>query len=126
MKAGSAVSNVAVSRDGKWIVSGSHKVMVWNAESYEKVTEFSGHTDGLQAVDVSPDYPDGTRIATGSVDKTACVWSLSTGQRLLGPLKHDYWVVAAKFSPDGRLIRYCYVVQQISSGLRQSERPHPR
>jgi len=45
-----------------------------------------------------------TKIATGSADGTACVWSLLTGEKLLGPLKHNYWVVAAKFSPDGCLI----------------------
>ncbi|KAI9571053.1 hypothetical protein HD554DRAFT_2169413 [Boletus coccyginus] len=41
---------------------------------------------------------------TRSSDETACIWSLSTGEKLLGPLEHDNWVVAAKFSPDGRLI----------------------
>ena len=35
---------------------------------------------------------------------TVFVWSLSTGQRLLGPLQHDHWVVGGKFSPDGSLI----------------------
>lgn len=32
------------------------------------------------------------------------VWSLSTSQRLLGPLQHIDDVVAVKFSPDGQLI----------------------
>ncbi|KAN0091420.1 WD40-repeat-containing domain protein, partial [Tylopilus felleus] len=102
MDAGSIISDIAVSRDGKWIVSGMDNglVIVWNAKSHEKFTQFK-HTDCVDAVDVSP---DGTKIASGSDDKTACVWSLSTGQRLLDPLKHDDWVVGAKFSPDGRLI----------------------
>jgi WD40 repeat protein len=46
----------------------------------------------------------GWDFATGSRDKTVCVWSLSSGERLLGPLKYDHWVVAVKFSPDGHLI----------------------
>jgi WD40 repeat protein len=40
-------------------------------------------------------------------DKTFCVWSFwsfSDGQLLLGPFKHDNWLVAVKFSPDGRRI----------------------
>ena len=101
MNAERAVWDVAVSPDGKWIVSGTRNGFVlWNAESHEKLTEFK-HTGYVYAVDVSP---DGTKIVSGSGDYTAFVWSLSTGQRLLGPLQHDYWVVAVKFSPDGRLI----------------------
>ena len=103
MDAGSAVNNIAVSRDGKWIVSGtiSGELMVWDAEKHKKVTEWKGHrlSEGVQGVDISP---DGTRIATASIDDTACVWSLSTGQRLLS--LNDGFVNAVKFSPDGRLI----------------------
>ena len=102
MNAGSIVLSIAVSRDEKWIVSGSFElVMVWNAESHSKVTEWKAHSDWVQAVDVSR---DGTRIATGSDDKTVCVWFLSTGQRLLGPLQHDSKLAGLKFSPNGRLI----------------------
>ena len=97
MDAGSRVLDIAVSRDGKWVVSGtlSGLVTVWNGR------KFKGHNRGVNAVDVSP---DGTRITTGSDDCTLCVWSLSTGERLLPPLEHDFWVVAVKFSPDGSLI----------------------
>ncbi|KAF8546010.1 WD40 repeat-like protein [Imleria badia] len=113
------IFNIAVSRDGKWIVSGSGKsvwgktgtvesetgesgrVTVWNAESREKVIEWPAHKDFVRAVDVSP---DGTRIATGSDDETVCVWSLSTGQLLLDPLQHNSRVGTVKFSPDGHLL----------------------
>ena len=103
MVAGGDILNIAVSRDGKWVVSGTRigLVTVWNAESYLKVTEWKAHNDAVGAIDVSP---DGTRIATGSNDKTLCVWALSTGKQLLGPLEHVMEVVAAKFSPNGRLI----------------------
>ena len=85
MDAKSPVLNIAVSQDGKWVVSGarSGSVAAWNAESHKKVTEFKAHDSRVCVVDVSP---DATKIATGSGDKTLCVWSLSTGQRLLGPL----------------------------------------
>ena len=104
MDVGSSVHDIAVSQDGKWIVSGTQNgfVTVWNAESHEKVTEIE-HTDDseVDAVDVSP---DGTKIPSGSREETLCVWSLLTSQQLLNPLKHDYWVVCAKFSPDRHLI----------------------
>ena len=76
MDTGSAVNNIAVSRDGRWIVNGtdSGKLAVWDAESQKpKVTGWKGHGEVVIAVDISP---DGKRIATGSKDETACVWSL--------------------------------------------------
>ena len=106
MDGGSPVYAIAASRDGKWIMSGTIRglVTVWNAESNSKVTEVRRHSNrrpGVCAVDVSP---DGSRIATGSDDYTVCVWSLSTGDRLLRPFKHDGEVAAVKFSPNGGLI----------------------
>ena len=101
MNAGSPVYNITVSRDGMWVVSGTHGglVTVWNSESHSKWTEFGGHREEVFAVDVSP---DATKIATGSRDKTACVWSLSTGQLLLDPFRHDFWVAAVKASSPRR------------------------
>ena len=103
MDAGSSVCAIAVSKDGKWVVSGSDRlVTVWNVQNHSKVTEWKAHDRWVCRVDVSP---DGTRIATVSDDGTLCVWSLSTaGERLLGALKHDHWVLVVKFSPNGRLI----------------------
>ena len=97
------VYSIAVSRDGKWIVGGTGRgrVVVWDAESHEKASEFKGHDSLVRAVDMSPDT---TRIASGSYDKTVRVWSHSTGERLLGPLEHDDEVAAVKFSPDGQFI----------------------
>ena len=105
MDAGNAVCGIAVSRDGKWIVSGTGdgRVVVWNSERHSKVTEFRAHgTYGVVSIDISADT---TKIVTVSEDFTARVWSLS-GERLLGLLEHvDHcWAVAAKFSLDGRLI----------------------
>ena len=44
--------------------------------------------------------PDGTRLATGSDDKTARIWDAATGKKLL-EVRHDHWVYAVAFSPDG-------------------------
>ena len=111
MDAGSIIGSLAVSRDGKWVVNGTGvcRVTVWDAavESHSKVKEFKGHSSYVYAVDVSP---DATRMATGSEDGSAYVWSLPAGERLLGPLtlgglaQRGDSVVAVKFSPDGRLI----------------------
>ena len=48
--------------------------------------------------------PDGTRIATGSVDKTVRLWDAATGQPIGQPLRHDDAVISVAFSPDGTRI----------------------
>ena len=102
MDAGSTVFSIAVSRDGKWIVSGTvRSVQVWNTDDGRKVRELKGRSNWANIVDVSP---DSTRIASGSGYGTACVWSLSTGEQLLGDWNHGRVVSAVKFSPDGRFI----------------------
>jgi len=71
MDAEGDVLDIAVSRNGKRIVSGTTagQVAVWNAESRSKlVTRFNAHDGHVRAVDVSP---DATKIVTGSSDNTA-------------------------------------------------------
>ena len=48
--------------------------------------------------------PDGRRIVTGSVDKTAKVWDADTGKELLTFRGHDMMVNSVAFSPDGQRI----------------------
>lgn len=74
---------------------------MWHAKTHEKVTEIQCHAKRVYTVDVSP---DATRIATGLEDLSACVWSLSTGEQIFDPLKHQGWLAAVKYSPRGDLL----------------------
>ena len=47
---------------------------------------------------------DGTRIVTGSLDKTAKVWDARTGTPLLDLKGHTGGVTGVSFSPDGTRI----------------------
>jgi WD40 repeat protein len=49
--------------------------------------------------------PDGSKIISGSDDKTIRVWDASTGIEMLPPLRgHDDWINSVAFSPDGSKI----------------------
>jgi WD40 repeat protein len=75
------VRAVAVSPDGRFIVSGSddRTVKVWELESGRLLRSLEGHTDWVRAVAVSP---DGRFIVSGSVDRTVKVWELESGRLL--------------------------------------------
>ncbi|KAF8547809.1 WD40 repeat-like protein [Imleria badia] len=101
IETGSVIHGTGTSKDGNWIVSGNKGwIVVANAKTDEKViahSELHGFS-WVRAVDVSP---DSTRFATASDDCTSCIWCLSTGRRLVGPMMHETMVVAVKFSPRG-------------------------
>ena len=87
---------ISVSKDQKWVVCGtSSGASVWDAELREKVAEVeSGNS--VYSVDVAPDC---TKFATGTTE--VAIWSITTGEKLLGLLKHGSFVTGIEFSPDG-------------------------
>jgi WD40 repeat protein/serine/threonine protein kinase len=61
---------------------------------------FSGHTDGLTSVAISP---DSTHILTGSSDHTARLWDAKTGLEIRRFVGHSDAVTSVAFSPDGKM-----------------------
>ena len=100
MKSGGTICDVAVSPDGNWIVSGGNfGVAGWNATTHVKAIQFDWpYEKCVWAVDVSP---DSTRFATASLDRTVCIWSIPTGEQLIGPLVHEDAVASVRYSPRG-------------------------
>ncbi|KIM89872.1 hypothetical protein PILCRDRAFT_812653 [Piloderma croceum F 1598] len=67
-----------------------------------QLLQFQGHNDVVYSVAFSP---DGSKIVSGSFDKTIRVWDASTGVEMLPPLQgHDGYIYSVAFSPDGSKI----------------------
>ncbi|KAE9403383.1 WD40 repeat-like protein [Gymnopus androsaceus JB14] len=61
-----------------------------------------GHDGGVYSVAFSH---DGTRIVSGSSDKTVRIWDATTGAQMGDPLQgHDHYVNSVAFSHDGTRI----------------------
>jgi WD40 repeat protein len=83
-------------------------VKVWNLETGEKETgeeqlTLTGHSGSVQAVAVTA---DGTRVISGSYDKTVKVWNLETGEKETGEEQltltgHSGSVLAVAVTADG-------------------------
>jgi WD40 repeat protein len=99
----SRVMAVAVSPDGKQIVSGlsDNSVRVWDASTGDELKAMKGHTDLVRSVAISP---DGKQIVSGSNDKSVRVWDVSTGDELKVLKGHAHMVISVAFSPDGKQI----------------------
>ncbi len=100
------VRTVAVSPDGRMIVSGegssSHgELKLWDAQTSREILTLRGHSSTVTAVAFSR---DGKRIVSGSRDKTLKVWDSKTGQEMLTMKGHNYDVTSVAFSPDGQRI----------------------
>jgi WD40 repeat protein len=60
-----------------------------------------GHNASVKAIAISP---DGKYVATGSRDKSAKLWDLTSGIELRSFLGHGVTVNGIEFSPDGKLL----------------------
>jgi len=97
------VHGIAVSPDGKRIVSGSddNTIKVWDATTGAELMTLRGHDGGVRSVAFSP---DGKRIVSGSGDNTIKVWDAANGEELMTLRGHEGPVRGLAFSPDGERI----------------------
>ncbi len=78
----STVRAIAVSPDGKCILSGSEDftIKAWDLKNGTLLRTYKGHESYVRTLAVTP---DGTRIISGSDDCTLRVWDLENGVELL-------------------------------------------
>jgi eukaryotic-like serine/threonine-protein kinase len=94
-------SQRVASASGNSFFGGEHSVQIWNAATGEHILTYTGHTQPVRSVTWSP---NGTRIASGSEDKTVQIWDAGSGSPILVYSKHKALVSSVAWSPDGKRI----------------------
>ncbi len=97
------VRSVAVTPDGKYVVSGSgdNTVRLWELATGQEVRRFTGHDDAVLSVAVTP---DGKYVVSGSDDKTVRLWDLATGKEVRRFTGHEQPVRSVAVTPDGKYV----------------------
>src|SRR5262245_50825404 len=106
-RADGPITSVAISRDNRWVVTGSSDktVRLWDLSAKDPAANpvvLRGHDDEVNAVVISP---DNRWVVTGSSDKTARLWDLSAKDPAANPVVlrgHEDRVTAVAISPDNR------------------------
>lgn len=97
------ISCVAISADGRYVLSGSddNSVILWEVLSGRILRYFKGHEDDVNAVAFSS---DSRFVLTGSDDNLAILWETETGKQVQTFSGHSGNVDDVRFSPDDRLV----------------------
>lgn len=93
---------VAFTPDGLRLVSGCiHHIRISDAVTGDIIKQFEAHTELIQSLAITP---DGTKVASTSIDSTTRFFDLTTFEPIGQPLEHPDAVYCVAFSEDGQLV----------------------
>jgi WD40 repeat protein len=98
------VRALAVSRDGRMIASGGDKgeIIIWHGETGEYLIQvMMADSYTIFSLDFSP---DGTVLASGSMDWMSKFWNTTTWEMEGNPIESSTWVSCVRYSPSGKLL----------------------
>jgi len=99
---GGHVNSVALSPDGKRLVTGhsGRALRVWDITTGKELTSLSGaHTGYLSQVEFSP---DGKQFVSGDSSGEIKVWDAADVDKAITLINHGNYIFSVAFSPDGK------------------------
>ncbi len=83
------------------LTSGELSGDLWTKPTWDLDRTISAHSDWVRCLSFTP---DGTKLVSGSFDKTIKLWQLDTGNVIHTLVDHPKGVFALAVSPDGKLL----------------------
>jgi WD40 repeat protein len=98
-----AVNSIAISADGKRIISGGEDriVRIWDIEKRAEIQTLVGHKSQVLSVAFSP---DGKRVVSGDKDKTIMVWDAIDGSEVFTIADLETPATSVLYSRSGKWI----------------------
>lgn len=100
------------SPDGMWVAtvtSTNHEVVIWDTVQNDPVLRLTGHKDKIMKIAW---HPDGTQVATASLDQTARIWDANTGATLFVLDNEIELLSTVIWSPDATRIISMGIMEQ--------------